>query len=338
MAKDVTILEKTDAVKDGSIAIRVYFNPDLDNMGLEKYNMSLHEGAFHSESIACLERNGIQRYLTGLNEFAPEVKSLPEPTRSARVKEIRKNVVELEKELAANVIDIEDPEFWNKVQVVKPDNSEFWNKITIKAGNDPVFIDPKVDPYDRIKLLAIEAGGFSMIAPNLETAKRTGKYKFYLDRVVETAGTRTKNAKIRNKALGVLSDLYDEDKTKLMHVVKVLTFNSAQYTHSTPLDVLYEDADGYINGSGRESNVAQASKNFIDTANMSSEDLSLHSMTKDGLAFNYLTTKADGYIYDKKSGTKIATTREGVVEYLKNPINEELLLNLKKEVELMLSH
>ena len=38
----------------------------------------------------------------------------------------------------------------------------FWNKITVKLGNDPVFIDPKVDPYDRIKLLAIKAGGFSM--------------------------------------------------------------------------------------------------------------------------------------------------------------------------------
>ena len=53
---NITILEKTDAVKDGSIAIRAYFNPDMDNMGLEKYNMSLHEGAYHSESIACLER------------------------------------------------------------------------------------------------------------------------------------------------------------------------------------------------------------------------------------------------------------------------------------------
>ena len=238
--ENITILEKTDAVKDSAIAIRAYFNPANDNMGLEKYNMSLHEGAYHSESIACLERNGIKRYITGLNEFAPEIKSLPADKKKAKVRQIRENVIELEKELASNVIDIEDKDFWSKVQVVRPDNDAFWNKIVIKVGNEPVYLDPKVDAYDRIKLLAIEAGGFSLVADSLAAAKTTGKYKFYLDKVVETAGTRTKNAKIRNKALGILSDLYDEDKTRLMHVVKILTFNSSQYTHSTPLDVLYE--------------------------------------------------------------------------------------------------
>lgn len=335
---NITILEKTDAVKDGAIAIRAYFNPDMDNMGLEKYNMSLHEGAYHSESIACLERNGIKRYITGLNEFAPEIKALPAEKKAAKIKQIREHVVELEKELASNVIDVDDKDFWNKVQVVRPDNDAFWNKIMIKVGNDPVYLDPKVDAYDKIKLLAIEAGGFSLVADSLQTAKTSGKYKFYLDRVVETAGTRTKNAKIRNKALGILSDLYDEDKTRLMHVVKILTFNSAQYTHTTPLDVLYEDADGYINGEGRESDVAKASKNFIEATRLSSEDLNIHSMIKDGLAFNMLTTKSDGYIYEKKTNTKIATTREGVAEYLKNPANDEMLMGLKKEVDLLLNN
>jgi len=333
---DVTIFEKSNAVKDGAIAIRAYFNPDQDNMGLEKYNMSLHEGAFHSESIAALERNGIVRYVTGLNEFAPEVKTLPENEKKAKIKEIRKHVAELEKELATNVIDVDDPEFWSKVEVCKPNNGEFWNKITIKAGNEPVFIDPKVDPYDRIKLLAIKAGGFSMIAPNLETAKRSGKYKFYLDEVLETASTRTKDTKIRNKAFGILSNLYDEDKVRLMHVVKVLTYNSAQYTQSTPLDVLYEDADGYINGNGRESNSIQAAKNFVNAAKMDTESLMMHSMVKDALAFNILTTKSDGYIYEKKSGTKIETTREGVVEFLKNPVNDEMLMDIKQSVDNLL--
>ena len=334
---DVTIYEKTNAVKDGAIAIRAYFNPDTDNMGLEKYSMTLHEGAFHSESIAALERNGIVRYITGLNEFAPEVKTLPEAEKKAKIKEIRKHVAELEKELATNVIDVDDPEFWSKVEVCKPNNGDFWNKITIKAGNDPVFIDPKVDPYDRIKLLAIKAGGFSMIAPNLEVAKKSGKYKFYLDEVLETASTRTKDSKLRNKALGVLSNLYDEDKIRLMHVVKILTFNSALYTPSTPLDVLYEDADGYINGHGRESNTIQAAKNFIDAAKLDTETLMMHSMVKDALAFNILTTKTDGYIYEKKSGTKIETTREGVVEFLKNPVNDEMLMDIKQNVENLLT-
>tara|TARA_R100001440_G_scaffold34208_1_gene53177 strand:- start:16853 stop:17866 length:1014 start_codon:yes stop_codon:yes gene_type:complete len=335
--ENVTITEKTNAVKDSTIAIRPFFNPDIENMGLEKYNMTLYEGAFHSESIICLERNGILRYVTGLNEFAPEIKTLPADEKAAKIKEIRKHVVELEKELAANVISEDDPEFWSKVQVVRPDNKAFWNKITIKVGNDPVFIDPKVDPYDRIKLLAIEAGGFSLVAPNLETAKKIGKYKFYLDKVKETAGTRTKDAKIRNKALGILSDLYDEDKNKLMHLIKLFTYNSAQFTESTPLDVLYEEADSYINGDGRESDVNIAAKNFIDASRMDMEDLRINSMVKDALAINILTTRSDGYIHHKKTSSKIATTRPGVVEFLKNPVNDEMLMDIKKQVELVLA-
>ena len=132
--------------------------------------------------------------------------------------------------------------------------------------------------------------------------------------------------------------VFDEDKTKLMHVVKVLTYNSAQYTHSTPLDVLYEDADGYINGGGRESDVSKASKNFIDATKLSTEDLNIHSMIKDALAFNMLTTKSDGYIYEKKSNTKIATTREGVAEHLKNPAHDEMLMGLKSDVDSMLNN
>ena len=72
----VTIVEKYPQNKRSSIAIRPYFDPIVDNMGLQKYGLSLFDGAFHEEQLACLEINGIKRYLTGLNEFAPEVKEL----------------------------------------------------------------------------------------------------------------------------------------------------------------------------------------------------------------------------------------------------------------------
>ncbi len=337
MQKDVTILEKSNAVKNQTIAIRPYFNPALDNMGLENYEMSLFEGAFHSESIACLEKNGITRYITGLNEFAPEVKMLPAKEKAAKVEQIRKTVIELEKELAANVIDINDPEFWAKVLVVKPDNGAFWNKIELKCGNEPIYIDPSVDPYDRIKLLSIEAGGFSMIAPNLETARSTGKFKFYLDKVAETMGTRTKDSKIRNKALGILSDLYDEDKTRLLYIVKLIDPNSSEYTNASSLDVLYEVADEYINGNGVQKIVTKAAKNFIDYSKATMESLKLNGLVKDSLALGLITSKTDGYIYDKRTNAKLSSTREGVVEHLKNPANDEMLERLLEECNNLLS-
>lgn len=330
--KSVTILEKTNAVKESLIAIRPYFNESLENMGLENYEMSLFDGVFHSESISCLERNGIQRYVTGLNEFAPEIKNLPDNERKDKIKEIRNMVCELEKELASNVIKEDDPEFWSKVQIVRPDNGSFWDKIEFRCGNDPIYIDPKVDPYDRIKLIAIEAGGFSMIAKNLEHAQSTGKFKFYLDRVVETVGTRTKDVKVKNKALGILSDLYDTDKTRLLHIVKLIDYNSSQFRDDTPIDVLYEIGDDYINGKGSQKDKTKASKNFIDYSKSTMEMLKMTSLVKDALAFNYLTSKADGYIYEKETDAKIATSREGVVSHLKSPTNDEQLTRIMEKV------
>ena len=66
----------------------------------------------------------------GLNEFAPEVKRLDASKRKAKVKQIRTAVAELEKELAQNVVTVDDPEFWNKIKLLKPNNDEFWSKIT----------------------------------------------------------------------------------------------------------------------------------------------------------------------------------------------------------------
>jgi len=86
-----------------------------------KYGLSLFEGVFHEEQLACIEQNGVKRYITGLNEFAPEIKMIrDEDQKQARIHEIRSAVSELEKEMAANPIEISDPHFWSKVKLLRP--------------------------------------------------------------------------------------------------------------------------------------------------------------------------------------------------------------------------
>ena len=252
---DVNIIEKHNSLKRGNnkISIRPYVN-GKDNMGLEKYDMVLFEGVVHEEPLACLLQNGIKRYLTGLNEFAPEVKNLPEEEREAKVKQIRETVAQLEKELASNVVDPKDPDFWSKVELLKPNNDAFWGKIVMRFGNDPIFLDPAKDPYDLIKLKAIEAGGFSLVAKSLEDARKLGNKKFYLDKYEETVGIKTELKKIRNKALAELQKLFDKNSDKLFLVCKVVDANSVQYKKNTPLDVLYDNMDNYINGLSNDKN------------------------------------------------------------------------------------
>lgn len=333
--EDYTIVEKyQQAKKSSTIAIRPYFNPNKENMGLETYGLSLHDGVFHQESLACLEMNGVKRYVTGLNEFAPDVKMLPPKEKKKKIAEIRKVVSELEAELAANLVDPDDKEFWNKLTVMKPDNSKFWDKIQLRCGNDPVFLDADVDPYDRIKLYAIKAGGFSIVAGSLKEAKKAqNNPKFYLDTVEETLTTRTELTKIKNKALSSLQELYDSNPTKLMYVAKVADVDSVQYTKNTPNDIMYENMDTYINGNGGESNKKRAASQFLEVSKLGMEELKIRALIKDGLYYRFITTKAGGWIEPIDSGVRMGKRPSEVLEFLQKPDNEEQLLSLMDKVE-----
>lgn len=330
----VTIVEKYPQNKKSNITIRPYFDPMVDNMGLQKYGLSLFEGAFHEESIACLEINGIKRYLTGLNEFAPEVKTLPLEEQEAKTKEIRRVVAQLEKELAANVVDPDDKDFWNKVKLLRPDNNEFWDKIKIRCGNEPVHLEPATDPYDLIRLYAIEHDGFSIVAKSLEDARKMPTPpKFYLDRIEESASLNTEVKKLRNKALAELQKLYDKNQNKLLYVAKVLDINGAQYKKSTPNDIIYDNMDKYINGESVDKNKKKTAERFLETANLDMETLKIKAIVKESNYYKYIATKADGFIYHMSTTTMMGRNLTDVLEYLRNPLNEEILVDLTKKVE-----
>ena len=253
MAKEkFTMVETPTTNKQSKIVIRPYFDATSENMGLENYGISLFDGVKHQEQLACLEINGINRYLTGLNEFAPEIKKLSKEIREAKVKQIRVTVADLEAELASNIIDPEDKDFWNQVTLLKPDNHEFWNKIELSVGNEPTHINTN-DPYDRIKLCAIEAGGFSLVAKSYEDAKSKPRPpKFYLDKEEQTVTAKTEYKKLRNRALAELQKLFDKNSTKLMYIAKVVDGTSIQYKKNTPNDVIYDNMDRHITGEGVE--------------------------------------------------------------------------------------
>jgi hypothetical protein len=332
---EVSMIEKHQAFKTNStIAVRPFVDNTNANMGLEKYQMVLFEGVFHEEQLACLEYNGIKRYVTGLNEFAPEIKQLNDDDREAVVKQIRMTVSQLEKELAANIIDPDDKDFWNKVRLLRPDNDEFWGKIVMRFGNEPIFLDASSDPYDLIKLKAIEAGGFSVVAKSLEEARSSAiPFKFYLDRYEETASIRTEVKKMRNKALAELQKLFDKNSNKLFYVCKVVDPNSTQYKKSTPLDILYDNMDKYINGETVDKDKRKTAQRFLEVVSLDMETLKLRSMVKDANFYKVIATRGDGFIYHMRSGSMLGKNASDVVEYLKNPLNEEILTDITKNVE-----
>ncbi len=334
----MTIIDKAPP-KTGSIAVRAYFDPSIPNMGLEKYGLSLWDGIYHEEQLAMIDVNGVKRYVTGLNEFSPSVKNLPADLKEAKIRDIRKTVAQLERELATNIIpekivnDITHEEFWSKVKMLRPDNDDLWGRISLRVGNEPLFLDPN-DPYDLIKLYAIEDGGFSLVARSYEDARsRAIPPKFYLDRYQETASTVTELKKLRNKALAELQMMFDTNTTKLFYVAKVTDMNSAQYKKSTPNDVIYDNMDKYINGEGVEKSKKRAAQFFLDNVRQDMETLKLRALIKDATFYKFIVLKGDGHIYHTKSGTLMGRNPHDVVDFLKNVLHDQTLGDLLKEVE-----
>lgn len=200
-------------------------------------------------------------------------------------------------------------------------------------GNDPVFLDPALDPYDLIKLRAIEAGGFSLVAKSLEHARTSATHKFYLDKFEETVTIKTEVKKLRNKALAELQKLYDKNVNKLFLVCKVIDPNSTQYRKSTPNDVLYDNMDKYINGETVDKDKKKTASRFLEISNYDMETLKLRALIKDANFYKIIATRGDGNIYHMKSAAMLGKTPAEVAEYLKNPLNEEILMDVTKTVE-----
>jgi hypothetical protein len=209
---------------------------------------------------------------------------------------------------------------------------------TIYDPNDDLVYFMKRDYRVKAEYIAdvtySEAGGFSLVAKSFDDARsRPVAPKFYLDKTEETVMARTEYKKLRNKALSELQKLFDKNSTKLFYIAKAVDINSTQYKKSTPNDVIYENMDNYINGLGGEGNKERAAKSFVETANLDMESLKIKSIVRDSVFFKYIINKADGYIYHTKSDSLLGRNVADVGEYLKNPLNEDILKDLNIAVE-----
>jgi hypothetical protein len=193
-------------------------------------------------------------------------------------------------------------------------------------------LDPKDNLDHLIIVKAIENGGFSLIAQNFEEAKRK-KSKWYLDRQIDTIGNKTSVSKLRNKALSILQDLSEEEPRKLFYIAKNLDANSSQYTNKTLPDIIYDNMDKYVNALGYDNDKKRCANTFIDYSKMSNEDLKIKAIIKDASFYKFITLKPDGMLYEASQSVMLGRNVSDILEFLKNPTNEDVLDILMAKVE-----
>jgi hypothetical protein len=102
---------------------------------------------------------------------------------------------------------------------------------------------------------------------------------------------------------------------------------------STPNDILYDNMDMFINGEGSEKNGQRAAQSFLDTADLDMETLKIRAIVKDATYYKFIALKSDGFIYHIESSTMLGRNQTDVLEFLRNPLNDQILLDITKKVE-----
>lgn len=318
----------------GKISIKPFCDNTIENMGLEKYNYVVFPGTQQVEPLAAVESNGKTRYITGLNEFAPEIKKITDPEKQkAVIKEIRETIIVLERERAFNTsLSVNDKDFWTKVEMFTPNNSDVWSNVNVRLNNDEQTLDPANNLDHLILVKAIEAGGFSLIASSLEECKRLKK-KWYLDRQIDTMATQISTVKLRNKALSILDAVSEENPRKLFYMIKCLEGNAVQFTNKTLPDVIYDSLDKYIRGLGVDQDKKRTARLFIETSELANDFLKIKAIVKDACFFKYITVKPDGLMYESSTSIMLGRNVSDIIEYLLNPVNEDVLDRVMANVE-----
>lgn len=348
----------------GTISIKPYVSGE-ENMGLEKPDeahpdgLAIMPGAYQMDRIGCDARGNIETYFTGLNEMAPEVQSITDKDRKrAKVSEIRNVVAYLENTVAGN-FDINrescmdnygtrTDDFWTKVKMFRSSApiqydgnklrvSTYWDSVELKLSNETTKLN-LTDPHDLVKFYAIEARGLSMVAPSLKVAIEEQGYKFYMDTPFETADIRTEFKKLRNKAGGLLDDMFDNDEARLFFTAKLCTpVGGSELRRGgplyTPKDMLYERVCKYIDGESEDRDKRIVLNKFIALCDMDIDELTRRAVVKDAAELHLIEPKSDGRLYYIRMNVPLGKNIEEIVTYLDGTLNEPVWSSLRDDVE-----
>jgi len=315
------------------IQVLPYFDPNIPNMGLEKYGQVFFEGTGMMQSLRSTEINGVVRYVTGLDEFAISIKKISnDEQRLARIKTIRETVSNLEYELFGNKVSPDDSEFWTKVTLA-PTREDYWQNIKLSVGNDGKYLDPK-KPEDLLLIIAIENGGFDDVASSKEAAQSMIKPpKLYLEKRRDTKIQEGRLKESRDKAIYELYKMRMEVPQDMFYIAKNLLPIANNYKLSDKLEIIYSDLNDYIEGLSIERDKKKAPLKFLEWINKEKEYLVIRAYVLDAIFWKYLVTKGDNKIYIKDTGSMLGGNIEECIEYLRQAQNQRDLDYIEAQVD-----
>lgn len=302
---------KLDLTK--KISIRQFCDPEVPNMGLEKYNLSLFSGANGEggikENLGYKQIGNKRFYQTGLDVNADYLNLLPEDVREAKKIEIQSTIEYLEGIFGEGMLDSK--------------NEEFWKEQFIELKRPVVDLD-LTESKDLLTYYSIMGGGYSEIAPSFDVAKNSSRtYKFYLHQDQEVSDNKAENLRLRNGAIAKLDEIDREDPAKLFKLAKILLPITKSFTHKTPSSQFYADLNDYILGVYSKNDPKIGPRRFFEAVELDRATLNTKAIIKEALHQQYVVRNEDRNYCNSHTLTPYGKSENEILAFLLNPINAD---------------
>ena len=318
--KQQTAKKEIDLSK--KVSIRQYVDPEVFNMGMEKYNMSVFSGETGSggiyESLGYKELGDKKIYLTGLDTTADSVRSLPFDERERKEIEIEAALEHLGNVYGKETLDSKNSGFWSS------------HSLEIRV---PILNLDLTDNSNLITYYNILGGGYSEIAPSFQIAKESNKiYKFYLHIDAEVSDIKTELTKLRNKSKAILEELDDEDFETMFKLAKLLLPIEKGLNRKTAKSLIYSELDAFINGDYSQNAKKEAPKKFLEFARKDKATLNLEAIVREALYHRLVEPNKDQMFWNPSTQVTYGRNENEIIAFLNNPINNDELLTIIDKV------
>lgn len=304
-------------IQFSKVSIEPYFDPEVTNMGLEKYGLSMFSD---TEVQEYLSKDSTGRYLTGIDPDSPKIMYIEDDDiKTYKLQQINEVIDRLERIYGKGSLDARNDKFWAQFN------------LTIKNCKKELNL---AKPQDEIIYHCIKAGGFAEVAPDYDTARTSNKvYKFYLKKEDEESEAKIKGTMAINEAKGKLNAIYHEDPSLQFRIAKVVLPAAKNYKPTTSPGLLYQELNDFIEGKTVKSGKRESAKQFLKAVDTDRETLSINGVVNDAIYYNILTQEKNGYFYNKETDVRVGKNIKEIIEFLKSPINSSELENLTQRVE-----
>jgi hypothetical protein len=304
-------------LKFSKVSIEPYFDPEVPNMGLEKYGLSMFAD---TEVQEYLSKDQTGRYLTGLDPDSSKILYIEDDdVKTYKIDQINETISRLERIYGKGTLDARNDGFWSNFN------------LTIKNCKKDLDLSK---PQDEITYHCIKAGGFTEVAKDYDTAKNSSKiYKFYLKKEDEETESKIKSTILINEAKGKLNSIYHEDPSLQFRIAKVVLPAGKNYKPITSPGLIYQELNDYIEGKTVKSGKRDTAAKFLKAVDTDRETLSITGVVNDAMYYNIITQEKNGHFYNKETDVRLGKNIKEIVEFLKSPINSSELENLTQRVE-----